>query len=825
MEPEVSEEYADEEQLTDSQVAEEVDRYRRIVLSACSSLGNLQPVTATARGGRFGGANRTVHRVSGTNMEYVPKDDCLASLKDIKRYIQMDEQGEGKWVLQWLGEWQVLERDIVPIFTLGVRRLLADGDQALATDDHEHVLKIVMLCVELFVFLTWNMKTESAEVKMRFTRILQSYKRTFASSEVVFCLLSVAVMHLRRSSNSERETMLVKGVLYVFRNVLAIPDPLLSPTSKDMSELEVHDKLLLVLDKELALDFFLTLLSTADDRRFKDFRPILLDIIYFVFYRVPVAALFDEQGAWFEHSDLKRGGRHPEFGGVYAVSTGEGTIMPVFNAREVLKPFANLFKTPAKIQRPAVEPECPVDYAWRSVDPDAVPVLRRAAATFIESCFNPFITTMFDNLKTATSIVNDMVPRLLYMAGYFIDISLANPAIDLGCTCALVQTQIFGQTMRFTSMYMELKEWPSLEPAMYCIQQILLALAKMRDTKLNALSENVLSNLFYDGDALDLFVKLCRVYRPTKMRRQCLEQIARLADTFMTTLKAFAESRSGMYVKKRMKKRAKKQKPKSEDAEDAAPEEAPEAAETAEPVESTEPTSIHADASQQRGSEDGSDDGEGGSQYASDDEAAAELLVERSFDFARFENAFAVNEVVKSFSNLLTPPTAMEHVYPMLYRIAITCKRPHLFFKSRTMHRLLLMFNDELKFPRRVEMLDLTCWIFRQYMVVMDSPALRNHYKPDDLNNKLAVECVLAFLRHSRLGLSVEPVITRHIVDVLASSGKDKPDDADEDAPKDGGDAVKLPAAAMPLLPQVDADPLDDMDDDFDFDQFYNFAA
>ncbi|KAJ2296394.1 hypothetical protein IWW55_005118, partial [Coemansia sp. RSA 2706] len=126
MEPEVSEEYADEEQLTDSQVAEEVDRYRRIVLSACSSLGNLQPVTATARGGRFGGANRTVHRVSGTNMEYVPKDDCLASLKDIKRYIQMDEQGEGKWVLQWLGEWQVLERDIVPIFTLGVRRLLAD---------------------------------------------------------------------------------------------------------------------------------------------------------------------------------------------------------------------------------------------------------------------------------------------------------------------------------------------------------------------------------------------------------------------------------------------------------------------------------------------------------------------------------------------------------------------------------------------------------------------------------------------------------------------------------------------------------------------------
>ncbi|KAJ2636740.1 Topoisomerase 1-associated factor 1, partial [Coemansia sp. RSA 1287] len=278
MEPEIEDYASGEEQpYSDEQVSEEVDRYRRIVLSACSSLGNLQPVTKAVRSGCFGGEGRPIHCVSGTNMEYVPKDDCLSSLKDIKRYIQMDEQGDGKWVLQWLGEWQVLERDIIPIFTLCVKRLLPSQSPNATDEDREHILKIVTMCVELFVFLTWNMKTESPEVKMRFTQILQMYKRMFAKNEVIFGLLSIAVMHLRKGHNTEREAMLVKGVLYVFRNILAIPDPLISPTSKNMSGLEVHDKLLAILDTELAVDFFMTLLSSADDRRFKDLRPILVD--------------------------------------------------------------------------------------------------------------------------------------------------------------------------------------------------------------------------------------------------------------------------------------------------------------------------------------------------------------------------------------------------------------------------------------------------------------------------------------------------------------------------------------------------------------------
>ncbi|KAJ2380715.1 Topoisomerase 1-associated factor 1, partial [Coemansia sp. RSA 2559] len=279
-----------DEVFTNERLREELERYRNIVLSACSSLGNLQPVSVPVQETHKEKRDGPVLSVSGNRMEYVPSDDCLSSLKDIKRYIQMDEQGEGKLVLEWLGDWNVLETDVIPIFTHNAKKLLSifRSDCEDSEWDRDIALKTAMICVELFVFTTWSMSSEAEDVKAKFIRILRSYKRAFANSEVVSCLLSVAVMYARKAVSTEKETMLVKGILYVFRNILAIPDPFVSPSSNGLSQIESHDKLISVLDKELAIDFFLTLASTTSHSRFKDLRPTLLDIIYFIFYRVPV---------------------------------------------------------------------------------------------------------------------------------------------------------------------------------------------------------------------------------------------------------------------------------------------------------------------------------------------------------------------------------------------------------------------------------------------------------------------------------------------------------------------------------------------------------
>ncbi|PIA18413.1 hypothetical protein COEREDRAFT_101035 [Coemansia reversa NRRL 1564] len=753
-------------------------------------------------------------------MEYLPSNDCLASLKDIKRYIQMDEQGEGKWVLQWLGEWNTLEMDIIPIFTLGAKRLLSEKhEQEENEDDREHILKVVIMCVELFVFLTWSMNTETEDVKTRFIIILRRYKKAFAKSEVVLGLLSIAVMYVRKARNSDREAMLVKGILYVFRNILSIPDPFVSITSKGLSQLETQDTLIEVLDKELAIDFFLTLLSSADQPRFKDLRATLLDIIYYIFYRVPVPALFEQQRTWFEDSAQKQSGRHTNFGGVYAVSTGEGTVMPVFSTREVLRPFANIFKDSNRVQRPRNEADGFVDRQWRSVDPDVLPILRRVAAIFIESCFNPFVGAMFEDTKASTTAVSDTISRLLYVAGYFVDISLANPEIDLGCTCALVQTQIFGQVMRLASTYLELKEWTSLDSAMYCIQQILLALAKIRGTKLNSLSENVLSNLFYDGDALDLFVKLCRSFRPTKSSHPFMEQVARLTDTFLNTLKEYAGSRSGMYVKKRVRKGGKNKNKKSVKSEENAEDE--QAANDSMSVDgqNKEVDTAVATVSGSEGEVADTDDAKQGAE--SDSEAENDVLVERAFNFSKFEGAFATADVAKSFSFLLTPPSSIEYVYPMLYRIAVTCKRPELFFKEKLITRLLILFDDSLVYPLRMEMLDLASWIFRQYTTVMESSVLRKTYGAEPIKSKLAVECMRSFLKSSHLGTKIEPVITRHIVKILPS---DKQGAAEveglDDVANDinGGNTTGVLGDRQETVPDA---LLEDMDD-YDLDQYFN---
>ncbi|KAJ1937044.1 Topoisomerase 1-associated factor 1, partial [Linderina macrospora] len=351
--------------FTEEELSEELQRYRNIVLSACSSLGNLQPVAPkTETGATDTGTQKTAETVEGSagpdktpaqpaqepiKMEYVPSSECLASLKDIKRYIQMDEQGDGKLVLQWLGEWSVLRSDIIPIFKLSVKKLMSDsaneaaGQERLSESDRDYLLKTIMMCVELFVFLTWSMESEPEEVYTRFIRILRSYKSMFAEGDVISSMMAVVVMYVRKNHNTSRESMLIKGILYVLRNILAIPDPLVSPTSHGLTTIEVQDRLIAVLEKEMAVDFFLALMSSADQPRFKDLRPTLLDIIYYLFYRVPPSALFASPQAWFKRSGPStRIGRHNHFGGIYAVSTGDGIVMPVFSAKEALQPFANL---------------------------------------------------------------------------------------------------------------------------------------------------------------------------------------------------------------------------------------------------------------------------------------------------------------------------------------------------------------------------------------------------------------------------------------------------------------------------------------------------
>ncbi|KAJ2362606.1 hypothetical protein IW150_006962, partial [Coemansia sp. RSA 2607] len=158
-----------------------------------------------------------------------------------------------------------------------------------------------------------------------------------------------------------------------------------------------------------------------------------------------------------------------------------------------------------------------------------------------------------------------------------------------------------------------------------------------------------------------------------------------------------------------------------------------------------------------------------------------ETLVERDFNMKQYETAFAVSDVVKAYSHLLAPPTSMEYVFPMLYRIAVTCQRPHLFFKKNIMLRLLLLFDDQYTYPRRSEVIELVAWIFRQYLTVISSPALTNQFKAEPLNNRMAVECVLAFLKRSGMGKTIAPVITKHLIKLQAEGAGDGSNSSKDD--------------------------------------------
>ncbi|KAJ1670446.1 Topoisomerase 1-associated factor 1, partial [Spiromyces aspiralis] len=170
---------------------EQLERYRNIVLSVCTALGGLerQPAAQSAASSNGDGS-------SEGKLVYVPGDECVDCLRDLRRFIRRDEQSKDKQVLRWLGDWGILERDLLPIFVLSVDRIQRSSNQIVSgnhddDDDDDNARRMVMLCIELFVFVTWPMESETMETQVAFRRILRGYKRAFASHKVITALLTV----------------------------------------------------------------------------------------------------------------------------------------------------------------------------------------------------------------------------------------------------------------------------------------------------------------------------------------------------------------------------------------------------------------------------------------------------------------------------------------------------------------------------------------------------------------------------------------------------------------------------------------------------------
>ncbi|OLY85728.1 Topoisomerase 1-associated factor 1 [Smittium mucronatum] len=158
----------------------EIEKYRNVVLSACTSLGGLEKDPKNPDSG----------------YKYVPGYECIDCLKDLKRYIRIDEMGGERLVLKWLAQWKVFTRDLVPIFEQSSDAWLNfegqdDKPWYHCEEGRNDSYYTVCLCIDLFVFMTWEMDGEESDSKNFFYNSLLEYKKAFCSNNPLSLLIRV----------------------------------------------------------------------------------------------------------------------------------------------------------------------------------------------------------------------------------------------------------------------------------------------------------------------------------------------------------------------------------------------------------------------------------------------------------------------------------------------------------------------------------------------------------------------------------------------------------------------------------------------------------
>ncbi|EDO19100.1 hypothetical protein Kpol_2000p68 [Vanderwaltozyma polyspora DSM 70294] len=188
-------------------------------------------------------------------------DDCLACLKDLKRWFKLVDDQQNRWdVAMATAEYKILVDDLLPILidwenkcSLAAKlnkQSGGSGNETVSQNNHfknkAYHDKIALNCLQLLVLMTWPLvlTDQSTSDQVNFYSDLKKhqliYKKailTMENGKTLKAVLRLAfdVIKLDRLHRTARDNMVLKLVLHFFRNVIAIEPGELTITTKKRS--------------------------------------------------------------------------------------------------------------------------------------------------------------------------------------------------------------------------------------------------------------------------------------------------------------------------------------------------------------------------------------------------------------------------------------------------------------------------------------------------------------------------------------------------------------------------------------------------------------
>ncbi|KAI8061721.1 timeless protein-domain-containing protein [Gongronella butleri] len=385
----------------------DMDKTRQLILSTCTALGGFEDrITSTG----------DVQKV------YLVGDEALPCLKDLKRIIRVDEV----WARQVLIDLNVLETDLIPIILTHKR---------LNTPIAE---RFVLACLEIIVPMTWPMPKLMApdihpDDQKTFRNMEASYRKMkhqllekgIFEAALKICVKALQIPFRERST---RDEAVIRLMIYFWRNLTAISDPLASTmaSGEKIYESALQELLFTRLFESRVMELILTIASNTGTTDSTEWNTVLLEILFNLLEHTSAKAAYDATGEETPSSEMSgrlsamlssekkvkkfsaepAPSRHNRFGGSYMVQGWDGKKHVAMRQNAGYAKLDTIFsvqeKNLAGVKRKQLE-ETGAHPGYQGGR--ALLYLKQFSQSFMESCFNPFFSSLFKSMQREDKLI------------------------------------------------------------------------------------------------------------------------------------------------------------------------------------------------------------------------------------------------------------------------------------------------------------------------------------------------------------------------------------------------------------------------------------
>ncbi|TBU40199.1 timeless-domain-containing protein [Dichomitus squalens] len=681
--------------------------------------------------------------------QYRLGDECYGCLKDLKKYWRKDDTDDDRTVARIFWATRVLPNDLIPI-------LLETAGKGHVED------KRAIACADLITAMTWPIDLaeelkeldETYDKGADYTQLLLShlhYKAALLRPGVLQALFAITLPCLARDAKerTERDVQIVNVVLYLVRNLAFIKDlPANTHASADHAELAaLQSRLVKGLADAHFTDLLLTIAANAaEDPLFNQWNTLMLEILYLLFRGVKPADLAGDQAKQSSRTlagllaaeDQRRrefarkaNTRHSRFGTTISVTVnpkktasappdagadtqaGPSSRSYVLHRQAALTTDSGAALDMARAKKHKAPKGKKVDELGRddNLSLDARMVLQNFARSFVESCFNPLLSSLLKDIKAERAKVTEKDNlRLLFATKWFLEFFLCTRACQpegarwkFGLVAEVTERGWIVWVLRRMREAQEEKPklWTELQAGVECLTQFVLALdtmasepppppkhnpsdaeaAEAEDEADVADAARLLQQqIVYNGEVLDIALESVRTYKEGTQSLAYLDAAVGLAYALLRMLERWSRRKGTGEVYVRKRARPKKR----------------------------------------RGGQGGVPEGEGVPDVEDEPEeekGEEEEINETMFTFDQFEQRFAHPEITRTLLAYLarykdfTQPEQMKRVVNLMHRQAVRQKAEGLYFMVSTLHLFKQIMAEERSLPREQPYKDLVALI------------------------------------------------------------------------------------------------------------------